>query len=102
MGPLEAVKPWSMEGVSGVRGFLDRVWRMIVDDQEDELTLQPALSDADCDEEQNRMLHSTIKKVTATRLPMLTNKRRVKKLATCQPKCLCIFLSLFLMLRFVI
>ncbi len=29
MGPLEAVKPWSMEGVSGVRGFLDRVWRMI-------------------------------------------------------------------------
>ena len=25
MGPLEAVKPWSMDGVSGVRGFLDRV-----------------------------------------------------------------------------
>ena len=24
MGPLEAVKPWSMDGVSGVRGFLDR------------------------------------------------------------------------------
>ena len=27
MGPLEAVKPWSMDGVSGVRGFLDRAWR---------------------------------------------------------------------------
>ena len=27
LGPLEAVKPWSMEGVTGVRGFLDRVWR---------------------------------------------------------------------------
>ena len=33
MGPLEAVKPWSMEGVSGVAGFLDRVWRMISDDR---------------------------------------------------------------------
>ena len=33
MGPLEAVKPWSMDGVSGVRGFLDRVWRMMVDDR---------------------------------------------------------------------
>ncbi len=31
MGPLEATKPWSMAGVSGVRNFLDRVWRMIVD-----------------------------------------------------------------------
>ncbi len=33
MGPLEAAKPWSMEGVNGVRGFLDRVWRMIVDER---------------------------------------------------------------------
>ena len=33
MGPLEATKPWSMDGVNGVRGFLDRVWRMIIDDR---------------------------------------------------------------------
>jgi leucyl-tRNA synthetase len=33
MGPLESTKPWSMESVGGVRGFLDRVWRMIVDDE---------------------------------------------------------------------
>ena len=33
MGPLEATKPWSMEGVNGVRNFLDRVWRMIVNEQ---------------------------------------------------------------------
>jgi leucyl-tRNA synthetase len=64
MGPLEATKPWSMAGVGGVRSFLDRVWRMIVDDQVDELTLQPELSDQPCDEDQNRMLHATIKKVT--------------------------------------
>ena len=40
MGPLEAVKPWSMEGVSGVRGFLDRVWRMIVDDRAEAMQLE--------------------------------------------------------------
>ena len=40
MGPLEAVKPWSMEGVSGVRGFLDRVWRMIVDDRAETMRAQ--------------------------------------------------------------
>ena len=33
MGPLEATKPWSMQGVNGVFGFLNRVWRLIVDDR---------------------------------------------------------------------
>jgi leucyl-tRNA synthetase len=64
MGPLEATKPWSMAGVGGVRNFLDRVWRLIVDDQQEDLVLQPALCDQACDDEQNRMLHATIKKVT--------------------------------------
>lgn len=64
MGPLEATKPWSMAGVGGVRNFLDRVWRMVVDDQEDDYVLQSALTEEPCDEEQNRMLHATIKKVT--------------------------------------
>ena len=27
MGPLEAVKPWSMKGVEGVYRFLGRAWR---------------------------------------------------------------------------
>ena len=40
MGPLEAVKPWSMDGVSGVRGFLDRAWRMIIDDRAEALAAQ--------------------------------------------------------------
>ncbi|MBX3350918.1 MAG: leucine--tRNA ligase, partial [Nitrospira sp.] len=33
MGPLEAMKPWSTRGVEGVTRFLERVWRLIVDDQ---------------------------------------------------------------------
>ncbi len=64
MGPLEATKPWSMAGVGGVRGFLDRVWRMIVDERADAMTLHPDLTDDPCDDEQRRVLHQTIKKVT--------------------------------------
>ena len=32
MGPLEASKPWSDQGVEGAHKFLDRVWRAIVED----------------------------------------------------------------------
>ncbi len=64
MGPLEAVKPWSMDGVSGVRGFLDRVWRMILDDRAEAVKLNAAVQDAEPTAEQNRMLHKTIKAVS--------------------------------------
>ncbi|HKD37148.1 MAG TPA: leucine--tRNA ligase, partial [Pirellulales bacterium] len=43
MGPLEAVKPWSMTGVNGVRGFLDRVWRMIVAERAEHMELNAAV-----------------------------------------------------------
>ncbi|MBU4271023.1 MAG: leucine--tRNA ligase [Planctomycetes bacterium] len=65
MGPLEAVKPWSMDGVSGVRGFLDRVWRMIVDERAETMQLNPAVQVVKPSAEQNRVLHKTIKAVTA-------------------------------------
>ena len=64
MGPLEAVKPWSMDGVSGVRGFLDRAWRMILDDRAEAVQLNAAVQDVEPTAEQNRMLHKTIKAVT--------------------------------------
>ncbi len=64
MGPLEAVKPWSMEGVSGVRGFLDRVWRMMIDERAEAVELNPAVKNVEPTAEQNRMLHKTVKAVT--------------------------------------
>jgi leucyl-tRNA synthetase len=64
MGPLEAVKPWSMEGVSGVAGFLDRAWRMITDERAEEAQLNPAVVDIEPTVEQNRVLHKTIQAVT--------------------------------------
>jgi leucyl-tRNA synthetase len=64
MGPLEAVKPWSMEGVSGVRGFLDRVWRMITNERAEAVELNAAVQAVEPTAEQNRMLHKTIQAVS--------------------------------------
>jgi leucyl-tRNA synthetase len=65
MGPLEATKPWSMTGVNGVRGFLDRVWRMIVAERSETPELNAAVKDIAPTIEQNRVLHKTIAAVTA-------------------------------------
>lgn len=32
MGPIDAAKPWSTEGIHGAYHWLDRVWRLIIDD----------------------------------------------------------------------
>ena len=65
MGPLEAVKPWSMKGVEGVSRFLARVWRMIADElHEDAVRLNPAVQNVAPSAEQLRVLHRTIKAVT--------------------------------------
>ena len=32
MGPLDQVKPWQSSGCKGIRGFLQKVWRLFVDD----------------------------------------------------------------------
>ncbi|QDV24358.1 leucine--tRNA ligase [Aureliella helgolandensis] len=64
MGPLEATKPWSMSGVSGVRNFLDRVWRMFVDYRTEEVALIDAIQSVEPTLEQNQMLHRTIASVT--------------------------------------
>ncbi len=62
MGPLEQVKPWSTHGVDGVHRFLNRVWRLVV--EEDAPGLSANVVDEAPDREQLRALHSTIRKVT--------------------------------------
>jgi leucyl-tRNA synthetase len=64
MGPLEAVKPWSMRGVEGVYRFLSRVWRLFIDDRALEVLLAQTVCDTDPDRETLRRLHQTIQKVT--------------------------------------
>jgi leucyl-tRNA synthetase len=64
MGPLEAVKPWSMQGVEGVSRFLNRAWRMIIDEDAETIRLHASVSDAAPSDEQLRVLHKTIQVVT--------------------------------------
>jgi len=69
MGPLEATKPWSMQGVEGISRFLNRAWRMIIDETADDLRLSAKIRSgddpgADPTAEQLRVLHRTIQAVT--------------------------------------
>ncbi len=65
MGPLEQVKPWSTKGVEGVYRFLARVWRLVMDtDQEGMDVLSPKLSSAEPTAKTRKVVHETIKKVT--------------------------------------
>ena len=60
MGPLEAVKPWSMRGVEGVYRFLNRVYRLVCDEETG--ALLPAVA-GESTAEQVRPLHAMLKKV---------------------------------------
>jgi leucyl-tRNA synthetase len=62
MGPLEQVKPWSMQGVEGVYRFLKRIWRMLVD--EDTGNLNKDVESIEPARDHLKLLHQTIKKVT--------------------------------------
>ncbi len=61
MGPLEAIKPWSMRDMQGVSRFLQKTWRVVVDEETGGLA--SAVKEAEPDEETARLLHQTIHKV---------------------------------------
>jgi leucyl-tRNA synthetase len=65
MGPLEDTKPWSMQDVNGVFNFLNRVWRLVIDERSETLELNAAVIDRRPTDEENRVLHRTIAAVTA-------------------------------------
>ena len=56
MGPLEASRPWATKDVVGAHRFLQRVWRLVVD----ETTGLTRVSEDALDDETLRMLHRTI------------------------------------------
>jgi len=62
MGPLESTKPWSMEGIAGINRFLNRVWRLIMDENTGEI--KSSITNDTPDDKQLKLLHKTIKKVT--------------------------------------
>ena len=66
MGPLEQTKPWSMAGVQGVARFLARVWRLVMEEnQEGQWHPSEAVQEVAPTAAMRKVLHATIKKVTA-------------------------------------
>ncbi len=61
MGPLEASKPWSTRDMVGISRFLGRVWRALIDEADGTVRVV----DAAPSEEQLRLLHRCIAKVSA-------------------------------------
>jgi leucyl-tRNA synthetase len=62
MGPLEATKPWSNEGIAGIHRFLSRVWRLIIDVFTSDINTR--IVNEQPSDEQKKLLHTTIKKLT--------------------------------------
>lgn len=58
LGPLEQAKPWNTAGITGVYGFLKKLWRLYFDDN------GLVVTDAEATAEMYKSLHKTIKKVT--------------------------------------
>lgn len=56
MGPLDTSRPWATKDVVGSQRFLQRLWRLVVDEQTGEL----AVADADLGDDDNKALHRTI------------------------------------------
>ncbi len=60
-GPLDASRPWNTRDVIGVHRFLQRLWRICIDED----TGDTRVSDAPVDDETRRVLHRTIAAVRA-------------------------------------
>lgn len=60
MGPLEATKDWTEEGIEGARRFLDRVWRLFIDEEGQVRDRITTINDGTLDIVYNQ----TVKKVT--------------------------------------
>jgi leucyl-tRNA synthetase len=58
LGPLEQAKPWNTAGITGVSGFLKKLWRLYFDDN------GPIVTNDEPTADMYKSLHKTIKKVT--------------------------------------
>ena len=59
MGPLDGDWPWRADGITGITGFLQRVWRLVIDESTGEPLTGPGLIPAP-DAATARLLHQTI------------------------------------------
>jgi leucyl-tRNA synthetase len=59
LGPIDQAKPWDIQGIDGVSKFLRRFYSLFFNDND-----QFAVSDAEPDKAEYKVLHQTIKKVS--------------------------------------
>lgn len=62
MGPLDASIAWSETGLDGARRFLDRVWRLFINEETEELSAK-IVNDVE-DDKLEKVYHETVKQVT--------------------------------------
>ncbi|MBL7826008.1 MAG: leucine--tRNA ligase [Saprospiraceae bacterium] len=58
LGPIEVSKPWDTKGITGVSGFLKKFWQLFFNGSEFHVSNEQPTRD------ENRVLHTCIKKVT--------------------------------------
>ncbi|MCW2655504.1 MAG: leucyl-tRNA synthetase LeuS [Mycobacterium sp.] len=75
MGPLEASRPWATKDVVGAYRFLQRVWRLAIDEHSG----RPRVDDVELDRDTLRLMHRTIAGV-AEDYAALRNNTAVAKL----------------------
>lgn len=63
IGPLSASAPWQMTGVDGIYRFLQRVWRLVVDENTGGLNAKLTDASGESEPELWKQLHKTIKEV---------------------------------------
>lgn len=59
LGPFEKDKPWQSSGIEGIRRFLERIWRLAIDDAGNVIA-----DESELPAEIHKLLHKTIKKVS--------------------------------------
>jgi leucyl-tRNA synthetase len=75
MGPLEASRPWATKDVVGAQRFLQRVWRLVVDEQTGDIRV---IDDADLDTDTLRLMHRTIAGVSEDYAALRNNTAAAK------------------------
>jgi leucyl-tRNA synthetase len=60
LGPLDQSKPWRTQDILGVHRFLQRLWRLLIDEENDAVLV----SDRTPDDAIHQLTHKTIKRVT--------------------------------------
>ena len=74
MGPLDASRPWATKDVVGAHRFLQRVWRLVIDEE----TGETRVVDAELSAETLRVLHRTIDGVSEDYVALRNNTAAAK------------------------